>query len=213
MEEEESSNYKELSNLVWTVTAEAKAGRLRDCEFFLFTDNSTTEGCFYHGSLKSPLLHKLALRLQTLEMSYGMTIHVVQISGKRMIAQGTDGCSRGSLMEGLMAGTDMLTSVHLGKGGIDQHPPLLEWVCAWLGRSGLKALTPGGWFEEGHGITGGMLDRRKVWIPTHCKKDQIFLWAPPPAVPDAALEELLKSRHKRLDLLHVVLIPRLIAPR
>ncbi len=38
-EEEESSNYKELRNLVNTVLEEAGAGRLQDCEFFLFTDN------------------------------------------------------------------------------------------------------------------------------------------------------------------------------
>ena len=142
LEEEESSNYKELCNLVETVTAEAKAGRLHDCEFFLFTDNSTAEGCFYRGSSKSPLLHKIVLRLRTLEMSCGMTIHVVHISGKRMIVQGTDGCSRGSLMEGVMAGADMLTFVDLGKGSIDRHPPLLEWVHAWSGRSDLEALTP-----------------------------------------------------------------------
>ena len=41
-EEKESSNYKELQNLVDTVKAEARAGRLQGCEFFLFTDNSTT---------------------------------------------------------------------------------------------------------------------------------------------------------------------------
>jgi hypothetical protein len=31
---------------------------------------------------------------------------MIHISGKRMIAQGTDGCSRGVLMEGVMAGRD-----------------------------------------------------------------------------------------------------------
>jgi hypothetical protein len=46
-EETESSNYKELRNLVDTVLEVAKARRMRDCEFFLFTDNLTTEGCFY----------------------------------------------------------------------------------------------------------------------------------------------------------------------
>jgi hypothetical protein len=51
--------------------------------------------------------------LQTLEMMYKMTIHVIHISGKRMIAQGTDGCSRGSLMEGVMVGADMLMFVNL----------------------------------------------------------------------------------------------------
>ncbi len=125
-EEEESSNYKELKNLVDTVLEEAGAGRLRDCKFFLFTDNSTVEGCFYCGNSKSCHLHALVLLLQTLEMTYGMTIQVVHISGKRMIVQGTDGCLRGSLMEGVMAGVDMLTFFDLSQGGINCHPPLLD---------------------------------------------------------------------------------------
>ncbi len=213
LEEVESSNYKELHNLVETVLAEAKAGRMRDCELFLFTDNSTAEGCFHWGTLKSPLLHELILRLWTLEMAHRMTIHMVHISGKRMIAQGTDRCSCGSLIEGVMAGADMLTFVDLGRSGVDRHPPLLEWVRAWSGHPWLEPLSPKAWFGEGHGIVGGERDGRNVWIPTHCKKGQLFLWAPQPAVADAALEELLKSRHKRPDLTYVVLIPRLMAPR
>ena len=63
-----------------------------------------------------------------MEMTYGMTIHVIHISGKRMIAQGTDGCLRGSLMEGVMAGADMLAFVDLSRGGIERHPPLLDWA-------------------------------------------------------------------------------------
>ncbi len=153
------------------------------------------------------------LKLRTLEMTYGMTIHVVHISGKRMIAQGTDGCSRGSLMEGVMVGADMLSFVDLGLGGIDRHPPLLEWVHSWSGRPSLEALTPEGWFEKGHRITGGMLDKQNVWILLHCKRDQMFLWAPLPTVADVAMVELLRSRHKRVDLFHVVMIPRLMAPR
>ena len=41
----------------------------------------------------------------------------------------------------------------------------------------------------------------------------MHLWAPQPAVADAALEELLKARHKRTDTFHIVLIPRLMTPR
>ncbi len=52
-EEEESSNYKELKNLVDTVDEEAKAGHLRNCKFFLFIDNSTAESYFYRVSSKS----------------------------------------------------------------------------------------------------------------------------------------------------------------
>jgi hypothetical protein len=115
-EEEESSNYKELKNLVDTVAEEAGAGRLKNCEFFLFTDNSTAESCFYRGNSKSRQLHALILQLRSLEMTYGMTIHVIHISGKRMIAQGTDDCSWGSLMEEVMARADMLTFVNLACG-------------------------------------------------------------------------------------------------
>ncbi len=48
-EEEERSNYKELGNLVDTISEEPVAGRLRDCELFILTNNSMAEGCFYRG--------------------------------------------------------------------------------------------------------------------------------------------------------------------
>ena len=63
-----------------------------------------------------------------LEMEFGLTIHIVHISGKRMIAQGTYGCLRGSLMEGVMAGEDMLTFVNLALPATERYPPLIEWV-------------------------------------------------------------------------------------
>ncbi len=59
------------------------------------------------------------------------TIHVIHISGKRMIAQGTDGCSRGSLMEGVMAGEDMLTFVDLARSAMERSSRLLRWLCSW----------------------------------------------------------------------------------
>jgi hypothetical protein len=78
-EEEESSNYKELRNLVGSVGGEAKAGRLGDCELLIFTDNSMAEACFYCGNSKSVHLHSLVLELQTLEMSYRMILHIIHI--------------------------------------------------------------------------------------------------------------------------------------
>jgi hypothetical protein len=75
-------------------------------------------------------LHSLVLSLRTLEMMYGMTIHVVHILGKRMITQGTDGCSWGSLLEGVMAAANILTYVNHACGRIKRHPPLLTWLCS-----------------------------------------------------------------------------------
>jgi hypothetical protein len=109
-EESESSNYQELTNLVEDTEAEAASGRLREAELFLFTDNSTAESAFYKGSSSSKKLHSLVLRLHKLSIDYQVIIHMIHISGKRMIAQGTDGCSRGVLMEGVMAGHN--TQVH-----------------------------------------------------------------------------------------------------
>ena len=114
-----------------------------------------------------------------LEMDYGMVIHLIHVSGKRMIAQGTDGCSRGFLMEGVMAGENMLSFVELGRSAIERHPFLLDWIRSWTDKPNLEPLTPEGWFEEGHGITGGAPDRHGVWIPTHGPGNQIFLLTPP----------------------------------
>jgi hypothetical protein len=93
-----------------------------------------------------------------------MAIHIIHVSGKRMIAQGTDGCSIGSLMEGVMTGKDMLTFVDLALNAVQRHPPILDWVRIWMNHPDLVALTPEGWYEEGHGIMGGVLDKHKVWI-------------------------------------------------
>ena len=113
-------------------------------------------------------------------------------------------------MEGVMAGQDMLHFVDLAKSAVERHPGVLDWIWSWTGREDLEPLTPEGWYEEGDGITGGSPDRRGVWIPTHGPKNEIFMWTPPPAVVDAALEELCKARHKRTDTFHVVAIPCLM---
>ena len=209
----ESSNFRELCNLVEDLEAEAREGNLNKCEMFLFTDNSTAESAFYKGSSSSKKLHALVLRLHKLTIDHSMLLHLVHVSGTRMIAQGTDGCSRGVLLEGVMAGNDMLSYIDLDKTAVDRSPSLLPWIRSWCGRPDLEPLTPEEWFQEGHGITGGHKDKHGVWIPDHEPSNRMHLWAPPPAAADAMLEELLKARHKRTDTYHIIVIPRLMAPR
>ena len=211
-EESESSNYRELSNLVLTVEEEAASGSLDLAEFFLFTDNSTAESAFYKGSSSSKKLHELVLRLRRLELRHGLTLHVIHVSGKRMIAQGTDGCSRGVLLEGVMIGDDMLSFVDLGRSAVERSSTLLAWIRSWCLRPNIMPLSPDDWFETGHGISGGGKDKRGIWIPTHEPPGNCHLWTPPPAAADAALEQLLQARHKRTDTSHIVVIPRLLAP-
>jgi hypothetical protein len=146
----------------------------------MFTDNSTAESCFHRGTSKSPRLHALVLELRVLEITYGMALHVIHVAGSRMIAQGTDGCSRGSLMEGVMTGQNMLSFVDLGQSAVERHPPLLEWIRGWTGRKGLEPLALEDWFVKGHGIIGGYKDDHGVWMPSHESGNNLHLWPPHP---------------------------------
>ena len=90
---DQSSNYRELCNLVETVEEEALDGYLTGGEFWLFTDNTTAEGCFFRGGSSSKLLHELVLRLRKVKLEYDLTLHVVHVAGTQMIVQGADGLS------------------------------------------------------------------------------------------------------------------------
>lgn len=211
-EEDMSSNYRELCNLVDTVEDEARAGRLAHTELWLFTDNSTAESCFTKGSSSSPLLHELILRLRKVEMDIGLKLQMVHIAGTRMVAQGTDGLSRGMMCEGVLAGRDMLDYIDIAKSSSSRHPPLVEFIRAWTGDSDLKPLREEEWFVEGHGIIGGKRDSHDIWIPTHAPNGRLYWWDPPPVLAEVALEEALKARHKRSDTYHIFSIPRLFTP-
>ena len=213
-DEAQSSNYRELRNLVDTVEEEANEGHLNESELWLFTDNSTAEGCFYRGGSSSKLLHELVLRLRKAELKYGFVLHVVHVAGTRMIAQGTDGLSRGILLEGVNKGEDMLLFIDLSRSAVERHTRVLNFVRSWLdpivGES--KHLKPEEWFQEGHGIIGGEKDANGMWIPCHAGNGKAYIWTPPPVIADVALEECAKAVHKRTDAYHVFLIPRLYSP-
>jgi hypothetical protein len=211
--ESESLNFQELSNLLEDLESKAATGNLADTEVFLFTDNSTAESAFYKGSSSSKKHHSLVLQLHKVALEYSIILHVMHVTGTRMIAQGTNGCSRGVLMEGVMAGKSMLLFIDLDKLAFARSRDLLGWVRSWCGVRDINPLTPEEWFLEGHGISGGQKDKHGIWIPEHEPAGQIYLWAPPPAVADAMLEELLKARHKRTDTCHLIVIPCLMSPR
>mmetsp|Transcript_1680 Transcript_1680/g.2409 ORF Transcript_1680/g.2409 Transcript_1680/m.2409 type:complete len:87 (-) Transcript_1680:2191-2451(-) len=75
--------------------------------FILATNNATVESCLYKGNSTSEKLFNLVVLLRTLEMRTGCKILVSHVSGKRMIRQGTDGVSQGSLREGVTIGEAM----------------------------------------------------------------------------------------------------------
>ena len=126
--EDISSHYRELRNLVETLESNGEKGILKGKEIYLFTDNSTAENIAQKGSSTSPLLFELIVRLYKLPMKYYCSVQVVHVAGTRMIKQGTDGLSRGDLLEGVLKGKTMMSFVPLYLGAIDVEPSLKTWI-------------------------------------------------------------------------------------
>ena len=194
--EKESSNFRELSNLVRAVEEAAAKGLLDDCELFLFTDNTTAEGAYYRGTSSSRLLFDLVLRLRILQQRSEVFIHVLHVSGTRMIASGVDALSRGSANEGVMRGEDLLSFVPLHLSAADREGELVNWVLSWANsfEGDFLQLTPSDWFDVGQW-------RNKC------------VWCPPPGAADVAVELLAKSKHKRPHHEHLFICPRLMTNR
>jgi hypothetical protein len=189
--QEESSNYRELTNLVLSIEEVTHQGLLSNCELFFFTDNSTAEMAFHKGTSSSPKLFELVLRLRTLQMHHGLFLQVIHVAGTRMKAQGTDGLSRGSLADGVMMSQDMLTYVPLHESACSRQPSLRHWIQTWILAEPLNWLSPFDWFTTRH-------------------KTGCLAWCSPPAAAGAALEQLGSAIHKRPSTQHVILIPRLM---
>jgi hypothetical protein len=204
-----SSNYKELRNLVEAVEEGVTSGELQNSELFIFTDNLTAEGAYYKGNTGSRLLFELVLRLRRLNMNGRLILHVIHVAGTRMIDQGTDALSRGDLHEGVMVGKEMISFVPLHLSAVARSPEVLDWVQLWCPAKGITVLEPEDWYSKGHGLQGGSKNAEGIWIPKE-SSDRWYLWMPPPAIADAALDELTTSRHKRSHLNHVFLCPRLM---
>ncbi len=189
---EASSNFRELRNLVDAVELEYKQGGLDGHELFLFTDNQVAERAYYKGSSSSRTLFELVLRLRKIEMEGRLILHVIHISGKRMIACGIDGLSRGDTSEGIGAGKKMELFVPLHLDAIERSPRVLEWTKSWwpseLGK--LNHLGLDDWFN---------------WD----ESKECCLWTPAPAGGEAAVEELANWIHYNPDRIHIVLMPNL----
>jgi hypothetical protein len=202
-----SSNYRELCNLVETIEEGVADGSLKGAELFLFMDNTIAEATFYKGNTSSSkLLFDLIVRLRLLEVAGSIRLWVIQVSGKRMIEQGTDGLSRGNLLEGVMEGKPMISYVPLSVTCFEGHSLILRsWICSWFHKAPtfLNAID---WFNIGHRVTGGTTNEEGIWIPT-TRSTGYYVWSPAPATGRQAIDQLSISRHKRPTLTHVFLCP------
>ena len=207
-----SSNYKELANLVHTLHTMCNEEDLSGTEVYLFTDNSTAEAAFHKGSSTSEKLHELVTNLREMEMEFGVKFILCHVAGERMIHQGTDGLSRGNLLEGVMKGEEMINFIPLHLAPLERCVGLESWIRSWAtdgGDAALEILEPENWFLRGHDLNGGTLKDGRHW-PKY--KSGTYLWQPPPAVADIACEEIRKARSKRTDSTHIFICPRLLTP-
>jgi hypothetical protein len=118
-----------------------------------------------------------------------------------MLAKRPDGLSPGLLNEGVMPGESIISSVPFHLSAVDRSPAIIEWVHYWVDEEVLL-LSPEGWFEQGHDQVGGQIRSDGFWCPEF--ERGCYLWAPPPAAADVALEELPVARlKKRQETFHV----------
>ena len=215
-EDSESSNFRELANLVESLELRASSSceGLKSLEIFLFTDNSTAEAAFFKGSSSNKKLLSLVTRLRKLELHEGCILHFVHVAGTRMIEQGTDGLSRGDSSEGVMKGQAMLLHVPLHLSCMERQPTLKNWILSFVSpgsnQQSVEFLELPQWFERAHNIVGGSKNFDGVWMPSY--KSGTFIWTPPPAAAKVAVEQLRRARLKHHDSTHVFLVPRLMTP-
>jgi hypothetical protein len=128
-----------------------------------------------------------------MEMEGELIIHFVWIAGKRMIAQGTDGLSRGELSSGGMMGEDFLKYLPLNETAFEREPWLKSRIQGWVGTKDWKVATASDWF---HGV---FQDTNGAWI-----------WAPPPVLAKIAVEQMCKAKHIFPNSKHVFVCPSLM---
>ena len=179
LEKDESSKWKEFANMVESLEEEAEIGNLEHAEVFMFTDNSTVESCSFRGTSSSPKLLSLIIRLKAMAVRHELKLHVFHVAGTRMIAQGTDGVSRGVLAQGVMAGELMLSFIPIHRSALERAPLLLPWLREWSDPNCL-VLSAADWFQEGHDISGWGQSSGDLFERPTLSEGRTYVWAPPP---------------------------------
>lgn len=167
----ESSNFRELVNLVFFIEEAQEKGPF-GVQNFLFSLIIALQNQLSSKGPHLRIMLDLILRLQKLQLHKHMMINFIHVSGKRMIAQRTDGFLREITPMGAMAGSSFMEYVPLHLNALErQSQPLVEWTEDWFGSIGpFRWLSLEDWFHQGH------FEERCIWFPA-------------PATADAALEQ------------------------
>jgi hypothetical protein len=110
----------------------------------------------------------------------------------------------------------MLDFVPIHLTAIERSSTLKPWLVSWMGESA-EFLEPAEWFTRGHDhvknkweTTGDFEDSNVMQYPL--LKKGIFIWTPAPCAAEVAVEKLRKTRHKRQNSMHLIVVPRLMHP-
>ena len=106
----------------------------------------------------------------------------------------------------------MLSFVSLSQTAFERSPTLLPWLYSWLGNSA-EVLAPIDWYTRGHDVAEWLPPTTTDFLARPLIKPGTFIWAPPPAAADVAIEELRKARIKRQESTHIFVCPRLFVTR
>ena len=198
---EESSNWRELRNLVDAIREESVRGRLVGREVWLATDNTTAATAFYKGSSSSSALHDMVTELRLLTLRGNFILHLFHIAGTRMIEIGVDGLSRGELQLGALEGGAPDSAIPLHLTALQRSPSLRNWLASWMSED-FRVAQPADWFHEAH-------QAGNYEVPPTTTN---WVWDLPPVATIHAIEELGYARLKCHGILRgVVLIPSLFA--
>ena len=90
-----------------------RGGGEGETELFFFIDNCVFESVFFEGTPKRPLFFESALHLHKIYMKVLLILHVVHLSGTRMIESGIYVLSRGNDLGGIIQDIDTLNFIPL----------------------------------------------------------------------------------------------------
>ena len=122
-------------------------------------------------------------------MSGAIYLHFVWVAGTRMIEQGTDGLSRGDMINGTMAGEMFLSFVPISDSAFDWSPKLKKWILDTLVPIGFCLLDYNNWFEFALEDLSGC-----------------YIWCPPPCITDVAVDQACEIKLIHPDSSHIFVV-------
>eukprot|EP00957_Ditylum_brightwellii_P129252 9859545-Ditylum_brightwellii.AAC.1 len=90
-----------------------------------------------------------------MQLQHRCKVHIIQVAGTWMIAQGTDALSQENLGKGVMKGICMMIFVPINTLTLTISTKLKPWIETWVPRD-IDFLTPEDWFARGHDLLGGI---------------------------------------------------------